>query len=291
LKSTYSEKVFYVCNYIWLSIVGLSIILPVVHIVAKSLSSAHAVASGAVYFWPVDWSNEAYRALIEGTSIKQSFMNSIIITVVGTCLSLWFTLIAAYPLSRAGFIGRRFYTMAVLFTMLFSGGLIPTYLVVKTLGLVNSYGALWLLGLVSVFNMLVVKNFFEGLPKELEEAAKIDGCGEWGIFIRMAIPLSVPVLAAVGLFYGVGFWNSFMNVMIYINKSSMLNLTVLIQQMIQSQSLLTEINNLQSEDQRMLTPESIKSAGIIVMVVPMLVVYPFVQKYFVKGVMIGAIKG
>lgn len=187
--------------------------------------------------------------------------------------------------------GRKFFTMLIIFTMVFNGGLIPTYLVIKSLGLVNTYGAIWLPGLISVYNMLVMRSFFNGFPEEIEEAARIDGCGEIRLMLQMILPLSLPVLAALTLFYGVGYWNSFFSVMIYINDSSKNTLAVLIQQMISSQQLLQEIANTSSEDLTSVTPESIKAAGVFVMMVPMLILYPFLQKYFVKGVMIGSVKG
>ncbi|TLS54168.1 carbohydrate ABC transporter permease [Paenibacillus antri] len=291
MKATFGEKVFYGVNYAILALIGLSCILPMIHILALSLSDAQAVVSGRVVFWPVNVTIESYRNLIVGTDVVNAFKNNVILTVVGTALSMACTIIAAYPLSRRDMYGRRFFTLAIVFTMLFSGGIIPHYLVIKSLGLLNSYGAIWLPGLVSVFNMLVLKTYFESMPLEMEEAARIDGCNEWRLLLRIVLPLSLPVLAALTLFYAVGFWNQFMNVLLFMNDPSKYNLTVMVQQMIRSQSMLQELANLQPEDIMNMTPETIKSAGVIVMLVPMLVIYPFLQKYFVKGVMIGAIKG
>jgi putative aldouronate transport system permease protein len=202
-----------------------------------------------------------------------------------------FTILAAYPLSKRYFIGRRFMTMLIIFTMLFSGGLIPSYLLVKSLGLIDSYWAIWLPGLVSAYNMLIMKTFFENVPEELLDSARMDGCGEWRLAVQIVLPLSAPVLATLALFYGVSHWNSFMNVLIYINDSSKYNLSVLIQQMVAQSSLMNELQNLQEEDRQLLTPESIRSAGMTVMLIPMIVVYPLLQKHFVKGVLIGAVKG
>ncbi|MFS0724664.1 carbohydrate ABC transporter permease [Paenibacillus sp. 1P07SE] len=289
MKASSSEKLFYTMNYILLAIAGLSCLLPLIHIVSLSLSDYHAVVSGQVFLWPVRWTVDAYVTLIEGTNIVRAFQNSVVITVVGVALSMSFTIMAAYPLSRNYFFLRRFFSLAAVFTMLFNGGLIPTYLIMSNLGLVNTYAVLWLLGLVSVFNMMVLRTSFESLPPEIDEAARMDGCGEWRYLFRIVLPLSLPVLATLTLFYGVAYWNAFISVLIYINDSHRLNLTVLVQQMVQSQSLLSEVNQ-QSSDVMSLTPESMKSAGIIIMVLPMLIVYPFLQRYFVKGVMIGAIK-
>ncbi len=291
MKPTTGDKAFYAANYVLLTLIGLSCLLPMVHIMALSFSDSQSVISGKVVFWPVGWTLESYSNLISGTNIIHAFKNNVILTVVGTVLSMSCTILAAYPLSRRDMYGRRIFSLAIVFTMLFSGGIIPSYLVIKSLGLLNSYGAIWLPGLVSVFNMLVMKSYFESLPAEMEEAARMDGCNEWRFILRIVLPLSMPVIAALTLFYAVGFWNQFMSVLIYMNDTSKYNLTVMVQQMIKSQSMLQDLNNMQPEDAAKLTPETIKSAGVIVMLVPMLVVYPFLQKYFMKGVMIGAIKG
>ncbi|NGZ74415.1 carbohydrate ABC transporter permease [Saccharibacillus alkalitolerans] len=291
MKPTNGEKVFYGVNYFILALAALSCLLPIIHIVALSLSGNEAITLGKVGLWPVDITWTAYSKLIEDTNILGAFRNSLVITLVGTALNMVFTILAAYPLSRKHFYARRFLTLAIVFTMLFTAGLIPNYLLAKSLGLVGNYGALWLPGLVSVYNLLVLKSFFENIPEELEDAARIDGSGEWRIILQIVLPLSVPVIATIALFYGVAHWNSFFNVLIYINDPERFNLSVLIQNMIQSQSLMSELAMLDPDAFRKLTPESIRSAGIIVMILPMLIVYPFLQKYFVKGMLIGSVKG
>jgi putative aldouronate transport system permease protein len=293
MRSSLGEKIFYGINYVLLGLFGISCILPIIHIVSLSLSSEHAVLSGFVGLWPVGFTLDSYKLLIEGTRIVSAFKNSVQITVVGTILNLFFTILAAYPLSRTYFYGRKPLTMLILFTMLFSAGLIPSYLLVKSLGLVNTYGALWLPGLVGVYNLLVLKTFFENIPRELEDAARIDGCSETRLIMQIMLPLSMPVIATLILFYAVGHWNSFFNVMIYINSSEKHNLTVLVQQMIMNNQLAQQVTEgrLSQDMMESVTPQSIQSAGVIAMIVPMLIVYPFLQKYFVKGVMIGSIKG
>ncbi|GLX66638.1 carbohydrate ABC transporter permease [Paenibacillus glycanilyticus] len=291
MNSTKGEKIFYGINYFVLLLIGLTCVLPLVHVLAMSFSDKHAIASGAVSLWPVNFDSSGYSALFDETPIFKAFRNSLIITVVGTALNVLFTVLAAYPLSKRYFIGRRFYSLAVVFTMLFTAGLIPNYLLLKSLGLLNSYGALWLPGLVSVWNLMILRSFFEGLPEELEEAARIDGSSEWRLLSQIILPLSGPVIAAISLFYGVTHWNAFMNVLIYINDTNRQNLTVLVQQLIQNQSFMQEMANTQPEMAAKLTPEGVKAAGVIVMTLPMLVLYPFLQKYFVKGAMIGAVKG
>ncbi len=291
MKGSFGDKAFYGLNAALLSLFALSCILPLVHLLALSFSDQAAIASGAVSFWPKGVTTTAYEKLVSGTNIVRASLNSLQIMAVGTALNLLFTLLCAYPLSRSYMYGKRFFTLAIVFTMLFSGGMIPGFLLVKSLGLVDTYGALWLPGLVSVYNMLVLRTFFVGIPDELVEAGKIDGCGEWRMLIQIFLPLSLPVIVALGMFYGVSHWNAFFNVMLFINSPEKHNLAVLVQQMIQSQQLMQEVGNLSPEDFTSLTPESIRSAGVIVMILPMLIAYPFLQKYFVKGMLIGAIKG
>lgn len=291
MRATFGERVFYFMNYIILALAGLSCLLPLLHIIALSLSDSSAISAGRVSFYPIGLEWESYRKLLSGTNIVQAFQNNVVITVVGVALCMTFTILAAYPLSRTYFYGRRFFTLAIVFTMLFGGGLIPTYLVVKSLGLVNSYGALWLPALVSAYNMMLLRSFFENIPEELIEASRIDGCSETRILIQILLPLSFPILATLTLFYAVGFWNMFSNVLIYINDSSKFNLSVLVQNMIKSQTILQEVGELEPDQMQRITPESIKSAAIIVMIIPILCVYPFLQKYFVKGSMMGSIKG
>ncbi|MDF2963873.1 MAG: carbohydrate transporter permease [Paenibacillus sp.] len=287
------DTIFSIICYGVLSVCALSCLIPMLHLIALSLSDFQAVTSGWVTLWPIGWSLESYKGLLVGTNILQAFYNSVVITVIGVMLSMLFTILAAYPLSRRYMIGRRFFTLAIVFTMLFGGGLIPTYLVIKSLGLVNSFGSIWLLHLIGPFNMLVMKSFFESIPDEMEEAARIDGCGEIRLVWQIFLPLSMPMIATLSLFYGVGYWNAFMNVLIYLNDSNKMNLMVLVQQMVQNNSLLDELakEDLYEGSSKQLVPDMIKSAGLMVLVVPMLSVYPFLQKYFIKGVMIGAIKG
>ncbi|MDO3412555.1 carbohydrate ABC transporter permease [Saccharibacillus sp. CPCC 101409] len=291
MGTTREERIFYAFNYVLLTLAGILCLLPLLHLASLSLSGKNAVLSGFVTLWPQEITFESYKLLFAGTPVLRSLTNSVLITVVGVVMSMVVTICAAYPLSRREFYGRRWLTLAIVFTMLFTGGLIPTYLVVNYLGLVNSYGALWLPALVSTYNMMIMRSFFENIPEELAEAARIDGSGEWRLLLRIVLPLSLPMLATIGLFYAVYYWNSFFNVMIYINSPEKLNLTVLIQQMVRSQSVLQEINTMDTQQVNNITPEGIKAAGIMIMIVPMLVVYPLLQRYFVKGVTIGAIKG
>ncbi|OAS14291.1 carbohydrate ABC transporter permease [Paenibacillus oryzisoli] len=290
MKATNGEKIFYAINYLVLALIALTCILPFIHIIALSLSERSAVESGHVFFWPVGIELTAYKIFFLASPAVSAFKNSIIITVIGVALSLLGTILAAYPLSRSYLMGRRYLVLGMVFTMLFSGGLIPTYLVIKSMHLIDSYWALWLSGFISTYNMLLMKSYFENIPYEVQEAARIDGCNDTSLLIRIILPLSLPMLATLALFYGIGFWNSFMNVLMYINKGELMNLTVVVQGMLQKNDLLNS-PSLNIQEQQTVATEMVKAVGVVVMVVPMLVVYPFLQKYFVKGVMLGSVKG
>ena len=290
MKASKGEKIFYALNYCFLFTIALSCLLPFLHIMAVSVSGQGPVISGRVGIIPMEFTLESFILLLNGTPVVNAFRNSLVITVVGVVLSMIATTLAAYPLSRSYFYCRKFLTLFCVFTMLFSGGLIPSYLVVRNLGLVNTYWALWLPGIVSTYNMLIMRTFFVNIPSELEEAARIDGCNEVQLLFRIFLPLSLPVLATLSLFYGVGYWNAFMSVLIYIIDTSKHNLSVLINNMIRNQTFLTQ-QYVQIEDMVLVPPEGVRAAGIMVMIIPMLCVYPLLQKYFVKGTMLGSIKG
>ena len=290
MKASKGENLFYAVNYVILFLVSMTCLLPLLYIVSLSLSSPQSILSGRVTVIPLEFNTESFRILIYGTPIMRAFKNSVIITVFGVIFSMVATILAAYPLSRSYFYGRKFFTMFCVFTMLFSGGLIPTYLVVKNLGLINTYGAIWLPGLISTYNMLIMRTFFKNIPTELEEAARIDGCSELQLLFKIFLPLSLAVIATLSLYYSVGFWNAFMSVLIYIIDTAKYNLSVLVNNMIRNQMMLNP-DMIQDEDIVQATPEGVRAAGIMVMVIPMVMVYPFLQKYFVKGTMLGSIKG
>ncbi|PYI57478.1 carbohydrate ABC transporter permease [Paenibacillus flagellatus] len=291
MRASPGERLFYAVNYILLTLLACSCLFPLLHLLSLSFSSPEAIQTGKVGLWPVEFSLDTYKLLASGTSIVRSFWNSVVITLVGIALSMTATILAAYPLSRQSFYARKTLTLAMIFTMIFSGGLIPTYLTVQALGLVDTYWAIWLPGLVSTYNMLILRTYFEQIPSEIEDAARIDGCGEVRLLVRVLLPISLPVIATLTLFYGVAYWNVFFSMLIYINDSTMQNLSVLVQQMIKNQSALQQSMLVQPDEQAHVVEEGIKSAGIVVLVAPMLIAYPFVQKYFVKGVMIGSVKG
>ena len=290
MRSTRGERIFYGVNYVVVTLIALSCLLPLIYEIALSFSSSSAISSGWVTFWPVEFCFDNYKLIFKGTPILRSFKNSVIITGVGTAFSLVATILAAYPLSKPYMYARKQMTMLCVFTMLFGGGMIPTYLVIRNLGIIDTYWALWLPGLVSTYNMLVMRTFFTNISSELEDAARIDGCNELRLLLQIYLPLSLPCIATISLFYAVGFWNMFQSVLIYINSTAKYNLSVLVNNMIREQLIITN-DFIQAEDISTATPQGVQAAGIIVMIFPIMCVYPFLQRYFVKGVMLGSVKG
>ncbi|RAV03465.1 carbohydrate ABC transporter permease [Paenibacillus sp. YN15] len=277
-------------NYVVLGLLSLATLYPFWYEIAASFSSSRAITSGEVYIWPVEFNLESYKRLFQDGQLIHAMGNTVIVTLVGTLLNIVMTVMAAYPLSRKRLYGRGPLLMFITFTMVFVSGLIPNFILIKSLGLMDSYLALWLPGLVSTYNMFVMKSFMEGLPEEIEESASIDGAGNWRILIQIMIPLCKPILAALSLFYAVGWWNSYFNVMLYITSSKLQTLMLKLYQMIKQvdPSLLESGSDTSAV---MLTPEGIKAAAVVIAITPILCVYPFLQKHFVKGVLIGSVKG
>lgn len=280
MRITKSEKAFNAVIYVILTLGALVCILPFMHVAAQSLSSYHANTSGMVTIFPVEFTLEAYKKLFQGTRILPALFNSIVITVVGTALSMLCSVMTAYPLSRKNFWGRKFFTKAIVFTMLFNAGIIPTYLTMQSLGLVNSYAALWLLNLINPYNMIIMRSFFEEMPQELIDAAKIDGCNEMQCLFRIILPLSLPMMVTVGMFYLIWYWDLLQGVLIYITDTDKYNLVVLVQQLITQNDIVDKLNLTSSSAMAVqIAPEMIRAAGIMIMVIPMVCIYPFLQKF------------
>lgn len=285
-----SNHLYNTIIYGLLVLFAFSALFPFVNVLAMSFSSSEAIRSGAVSLWPLDFNLQAYKNLVSDGQLFIGMKNTVLITVVGTVLNMAMTIMAAYPLSKPHLKGRGILLSMIIFTMLFGGGLIPMFLLLKTLGITNTYWSLWLPGLVSAYNMFVMKTFFEGLPPEIEEAAAIDGARDSTLLRRIVLPLSMPVIAALTLFYAVGWWNSYYSVLIYITSSNKMSLMVKLYQMIDniSPDLLSQGDNRAQEE---LTPEAVRAAAVMIAALPILCLYPFLQKYFVKGVLIGSVKG
>jgi putative aldouronate transport system permease protein len=285
---TIGNRIFDSINATVLLITALLCVLPFVYVTAVSFTSPAEVARGGLILWPKEWSLASYRYIFSTDTLFRSMLVSIYVTVIGTLINLLFTSLMAYPLAKTYLKGRQTILLGVLFTMLFSGGLIPTYFVVKALNLTNSLWSLMIPNAISAFNLIVLKNFFQQIPDGLEDSAKIDGCNDLGVLFRIVLPLSLPAMATFGLFYAVGHWNQFFNAIMYINDNRLYPIQVLLRQIvILSSSSIgdTEIDN--SEIQ----PLTIRMAVIVFATVPILLVYPFLQKHFAKGVMLGSVKG
>ena len=292
MKASRGEKIFYVINYIFLTLIAIGCVYPFIYILATSLSSSRAVNSGEVFLLPVDINFEAYRQLFRDGQIAISMKNTILITVVGTVLCMFSTTLCAYSLSKKRLRFRGVFMGVIVFTMMFSGGMIPGFLLIRNLHLMNTYWALWLSGLQSTYNMIVLRTFFQGIPDSLEEAAQIDGASDPYILVRIVLPLSGAALATITLFYAVGWWNIYFNAMLYISSSLKYPLMVKLKAMLDTARMITvQGGGGGVMEALMVAAESFKAATILVSVLPIMLVYPFLQKYFVKGVMIGSVKG
>jgi putative aldouronate transport system permease protein len=272
--------------------IGLVMLYPFLYVIAVSFSSAESAAKDTLLF-PTGYSLAAYRSILGGGLVVRALMVSIGITVVGTALSVALTVLMAYGLSRTREVpGTRFVLLLVLFTMLFSAGIIPNYLLVKQLGMIDTYVALIVPGVISAFNLVVMRNFFMDLPRELFDSARTDGASEWQILWRVVLPLSKAIIAVIALFYGVAYWNDFFNALLYLNDTKKWPIQLLMQQYI-LQGGGSPLDSVAQNNPvaRQTTPETIQMAIVVLSVVPILVVYPFVQRFFTKGVLTGAIKG
>lgn len=278
--------------YIIVGAFSLATVMPFLYVIAGSFATEAELTQRSFFIIPREFSLNAYRYIIQSGDIFRGLKNSVFLTVVGTLTNMIMTTTFAYPLSRKDFRGRNIFLNLVIVTMLFSGGMIPNYLLVNELGLLDSYGALILPGAISAFNLIIVKNFFQELPRELEEAARIDGCSDIVIFGRIVLPLSKPVLASISLFYAVAHWNEYFNAMIYISSSSKDVVQIVLRRIIFLAGGI-DVSG-QAIDYGMFgaPPEkAVKMAATVVATVPILIIYPFVQKYFAQGVMVGAVKG
>ncbi|MCC8160147.1 MAG: carbohydrate ABC transporter permease [Oscillospiraceae bacterium] len=275
--------------YLVVTLLAVIMVIPFIYVIAASFAKEAEIQTRPIFFIPENPTLDAYKQVFSpsgmGPTVLRSLLISICVTLVGTLINLFFTLTMAYGLSRPNLIGKKPLLNMVLFTMVFGGGMIPLFLVVKALGMYDTYAALILPGCISAYNMLIIRNFFIELPNELEEAAAIDGCTEIGIFLKIALPLSMPIIATFGLFYAVGHWNDYFGALMYLNDSKKYPFQLVLRNLVmQTQDNSTSLDELPPED-------TLKMAVIVIGTVPILCVYPFLQKYFAAGVMVGAVKG
>lgn len=293
-----SSKILDIVIYVSLILLIVITLYPIIYILSVSLSSSEAYESGRVVFLPVDFNLDAYKVVFKAGTVPRSLFNSVIYTVLYTVVALLLTTSMAYPLSRAKerVPFKGFFSKLVVFTMFFSAGIVPNYLVVKYLGLMNSMWSLILPVAVTTYNLVVMRSFFEGIPIDLEEAAFIDGANEIVIFFKIMLPLAKAAIATVGLFYGVYMWNSWFTAMLYLKDSSKYPLQLIIRQIIMQNQMAAELaamgdTSMQDALGSTTNTEVVKYATLFISIVPMMAVYPFIQKYFVKGVMVGSVKG
>ncbi|MDF2717517.1 MAG: sugar transporter permease [Paenibacillus sp.] len=263
---------------------------PFVYMIAVSFSDSVSVMKGNVFVWPKGFNTDMYRIVLNDPRIWSGYRNTLLYTSAGTAVSLVFTSMAAYALSKKKMLFHKPITVMIVITMFFSGGMIPTFLVVKSLGLVDTIWAMIVPGAISAWYLIMMRTFFAGLPQELEEAGKMDGLNDIGLFIRIALPLSKAVLATIGLFYAVGIWNNFYTPLLYLRNPDLVPLQVILRNLVLAGQTNMDGSFTLGKDQK-IVEESLKYATILVGTLPILVAYPFLQKYFIKGVTVGSLKG
>ncbi|WP_209975636.1 carbohydrate ABC transporter permease [Paenibacillus eucommiae] len=293
MRQTAGDRLFGVINGILLLLVLAAVLYPLLFVVVASISRPEAVINGEVWLWPKGITLQGYAKVFQNKDIVTGYLNTILYTVAGTALNLAMTVMAAYPLSRKDFRGRNIIMAMFVITMFFGGGLIPTYLLIKKLGMLNTFAVMIIPGAVSVMNIIIMRTFFQtSIPIEVQEAAQIDGCSNMQLLVRIVLPLSVPILAVMVLFYSVGHWNAYFNALIFLSDREKYPLQLILREIL----ILSQMQDMvkmgeETFTRQLMNAESIKYAVIIIANLPVLMLYPFLQKYFVKGIMIGAIKG
>ena len=283
------SKVFDGINYIVLFLFSVTIIIPFWYLFVQSIDNVSS-PTGTIYLWPQEFTIGNYKMVLQSKYIGIAYLNTIFRTICGTVLSLFFTSMGAYAISKKCFPNRVFWSVFIIFTMFFSGGLIPNYLWISKLNLIDSRAVLILPGLIGAYNLILIRNFFSQIPNELEESARLDGAGDFSIFLKIILPVSKPILATVTLWLAVSHWNAWFDCMIYIRNTSKIVLQVVLQRIILQGTTKELING----NEQMIfdsKPEMIKATCIYVATLPILCTYPFLQKYFVKGIYVGSLKG
>lgn len=282
-----ADKAFVIMIYVLLALLAILTIYPFINIIAQAFSGYIPNVQGKVFLLPIEFQTGTFKRVVLSAKYLKSAWISLRVTLIGTVLSLIFTSFAAYPLSRRRLRGRRFVTAAFVFTMMFSGGIVPTYILMRSLKLINSIWAM-ILPALSVYNMLVLKSNFESIPPSLEESAQIDGASDFKMFLRIMVPVSIPTYAAITLFMSVGYWNSYQSAVLYITKAHLKPLQMYLVDVINYAA--DPLKNLDSTMMEMDSPGGVQACAILAATVPVLLVYPFFQRYFVKGIMIGSVK-
>lgn len=291
-KKTTGEIIFDVFNYLFLGFFAITTLYPFINQLSISFSTPAAANSYGLKLIPQEFTLDAYKAVFENKIIWVGYQNTLIRTVIGTFFNVIFSVMCAYPLSKKYLPNRNFYTSLIVFTMFFSGGLIPNYLLMKNIGLLDKRAALILPGLIGAYSMILVRNYFMSLPSEIEESAKIDGANDMFILFKIILPLSTPIVATIALFYGVSHWNAWFDCLLYISDTKKTVLPTILQKIVvQGSTQFQDMSTFDPTLEKSVTPDIIKAATVMVATLPIICVYPFVQKYFVKGIMVGSLKG
>lgn len=292
ISDTTGDKVFLAAVMIICFLILCIVIYPLIYVLSASFSSGDAVMAGKVYFLPVNLSVEGYKMVFQDQNIIIGFKNSIIYTSVGTAINMVMTILIAFPLSRRKLPGRKLIMFIVTFTMFFSGGLIPTFLVVEKLRMVDTLWAMVIPTAVSTFNLIIMRTYFESsIPEEMSESAALDGCNNFHFLISIVLPLSAPIIAVLILYYAVGHWNQYFNALIYLRSNTKISLQLALRSILLANQMTSGGTDSGGFGEMAKIGLTVKYAVIVVSSIPVIIMYPFIQKYFVKGVMIGAIKG
>ena len=292
IRDTLGDKLFYAACYLITALFMLAVLYPLVYILSASFSSADAITSGRMWLFPVDFSLVGYRYILKYDAIWLGYRNTLFYTFAGTLINVAMTITCAYGLSRSGMRGRRFFTMLFTFTMIFSGGMIPNYLLMKDLKILNTVWCMLLPGAISAYNLIVAKTFIENsIPGDLLEAARIDGCSDVRFFFSIVLPLSKAILAVLLLMYAAAHWNAYFNAFLYLTDKKLYPLQIFLRQILVQSNMSADMLDPEAMAQMQTLQQILKYAVIVVSTAPMLCLYPFVQKYFRQGVMIGSIKG
>ena len=289
MKDSKQYKAFKVFNALILLLIVYITLFPFLNVVAQSFSGQAEINAGKVNLIPKGFNIETYKTILNDTTFWTSYKNTVLYTVVGTLISMVMTTIFAYALSKKRLMGRKFFTSFAVFTMFFQGGLIPNYILIQSLGWTNTMWAMVIPGAISIFNMLIMKSFFESMPDELEEAASVDGSSTYRTFIQIILPLSKPILATMFLFYAVGNWNSWFGAFLYLDKSEMYPVTLYLRNLLAGATTGQSAGATSADDLTQIAA-NIKAVTMVLTVLPILCVYPFLQKYFVSGIMLGSVK-
>ncbi len=287
----FTNKSFKRFNVAIMFVLVAATLFPFIYMIAISLSSARAVLAGDVVLWPIEFNFSAYKHIMEQPKFWNAYKNTIYYTATGTLLSIALTVFCAYPLSRKNLLGKNIIMKFIIFTMFFSGGLIPNYLLIRDLHLIDKTGAIILPGAISAYNVIIMKTFFQNIAVELEEAAKIDGLSDYGVLFRIVLPLSKPIIATIGLFVAVWLWNDWFMSLIYLNDDLKRPVSMFLRNMVMGTlNAMKAGKELDSQAARTI-PQTLQAATMLLMSIPVVLLYPFVQKYFVQGIMIGSVKG